>query len=115
MRFENFSVWQLSIEFTTEIYELTHSFPKNEIYGITSQLRRASSSIALNIAEGSGRTTDKEFSRFIDYSIGSTLECVSAFHICRNLEYIDAETFDLFYKKAELISKKLYAFKRRLK
>jgi four helix bundle protein len=108
-------MWQHSISFTTDIYKLTSSFPKHEIYGITNQLRRAGNSIVLNIAEGSGRTTDKEFSRFIDYSIGSALECVSAFHICRNLEYIDAETFDVFYKKAEIICKKLYAFKRRLK
>lgn len=115
MRFENFSVWQLSIGFATDIYKLSSTFPRHELYGITSQLRRSSTSISLNIAEGSGRTSDKEFSRYIDIAIGSCLESVSAFHICRNLEYINAESFDIFYKKAEVILKKLYAFKKKLR
>jgi four helix bundle protein len=115
MKFEKLDVWKLAISFSTDIYKLTSHFPSNELYGLTSQLRRASTSIALNIAEGSGRTTDLEFSRFIDISVGSTLECVSALHICLNLELISNEQFTSHYSTAENICKKLYSLKNYLK
>lgn len=115
MKFEKLEVWKLSIQFSTDIYKLTSSFPSNELYGLTSQLRRASTSISLNIAEGSGRTTDTEFARFLDISVGSALECVSALHICLNLQLISKEQFQTHYQSAETICKKLYSLKNYLK
>lgn len=64
-------VWKRSIEFVTLIYRLTGKFPKSEIYGITSQIRRSAISIPSNIAEGAGRTSKKEFSHFLSISRGS--------------------------------------------
>jgi four helix bundle protein len=64
-RFENLQVWQLAREFTKVIYEITKIFPKDELYCLTSQMRRASVSIVLNIAEGSDRKSDVEFIRFL--------------------------------------------------
>ena len=68
--YRKYEVWEIGHKLTKEIYLLTSKFPKEEIYGLTSQIRRASVSIPTNIAEGCGRLTDKEFGRFIDISIG---------------------------------------------
>ncbi len=113
-KFEKLRVWQDSIDFATEVYLFTSGFPKSELYSITQQLRRASQSIALNIAEGSGRTSDKEFCRFLDISIGSALECISAFHISKRLNFIDQEHFSTYYQRAEKICTQLYSLKRSL-
>ena len=69
--FKNIIAWQKGRELVKEVYLLTSKFPKEEIYGLVSQIRRACVSIPSNIAEGSARTTDKEFSRFLDIAIGS--------------------------------------------
>ncbi|WP_369409898.1 four helix bundle protein [Wocania arenilitoris] len=66
--FKKYDIWKLSHVFTLKIYELTNSFPKGEVYGIISQIRRASSSIPTNISEGSGRDSDAEFNRFFNNS-----------------------------------------------
>ena len=69
--FKKYDIWKLSHVFTLKTYELTKSFPKDEIYGLTSQLRRASSSIPTNISEGCGRDSDAEFNRFLTIALGS--------------------------------------------
>jgi four helix bundle protein len=72
--FKKYDIWQLSHEFTLKIYSNTSLFPKDELYGITSQLRRASSSIPTNISEGCGRNSDKEFNQFLNITLGSVSE-----------------------------------------
>jgi four helix bundle protein len=67
--FKNLKVWQKSHELTLEIYKVTASFPKEELFGLTSQIRRASSSISANIAEGCGRQSDADFARFLQIAI----------------------------------------------
>ena len=62
--FKNYEIWDLSHKFTLDIYQLTSTYPKEEIYGIMSQIRRASASIPTNISEGCGRDSDKEFNQF---------------------------------------------------
>lgn len=96
MHHKNLEAWKESINFVTEIYELTKKFPKEELWGLTSQIRRASVSIPSNIAEGCGRTSTKETSRFMDIAIGSIAEVETQLIIAQNLGYIDSE---------ELISK----------
>lgn len=64
--FQDLTVWQRAMELTEAVYSLTKTFPKDEIYGLTSQLRRASISIAINIAEGRGRATDRDFRQFLN-------------------------------------------------
>ena len=83
--FRNLLIWQKSMTLTTQIYQLTSTFPKEEIYGLTSQIRRCSVSIPSNIAEGYGRESDKEFLRFLNISIGSLFEMQTQLEIAKNI------------------------------
>jgi len=80
-------VWQKSINFVTRIYEETKSFPKEEIYGLVSQLRRAAVSIPSNIAEGAARNTDKEYARFLFIARASASEIETQLIIAENLNF----------------------------
>ncbi len=84
--FKELTVWQRSIELTTEIYRLTQAFPREEIFGLTSQLRRAAVSVASNIAEGHSRATKGEYVQFLGIARGSTAEVETQLTICRNLK-----------------------------
>ena len=79
--FEKLQVYQKAVDVIDRVYELTSAFPKEEIYGLTSQFRRATVSISLNIAEGSARSK-KDFRRFLDITHGSIFECVALLTIC---------------------------------
>ena len=114
-KFEELKVWQESVRFASEIYTLTKKFPKREEFGIISQLNRAAVSISLNIAEGEGRNSDADLSRFIQIAIGSLNEAVTILYISLEQKYIDKTEFDLFYKRCEDISKMLHAFRNYLK
>ena len=74
-------VWQKSMELTKKIYTITKDFPKEEVYGLTSQIRRSAVSIPSNIAEGKGRNSDKEFVRFLQISLGSLYELQTQFEL----------------------------------
>ena len=114
-KFEELKVWQESVRFASEIYTLTKKFPRREEFGIISQLNRAAVSISLNIAEGEGRNSDADLSRFIQIAIGSLNEAVTILYISLEQKYIDKTEFDLFYKRCENISKMLHAFRNYLK
>ncbi len=86
-------VWQKSMHFVTDVYQVTKTFPREEIYGLTSQLRRAAVSIPSNIAEGHGRDSKNEFHQFIGHSRGSLLEVETQLEIAHSLGYIDKPTF----------------------
>jgi four helix bundle protein len=87
-------VWQKSIVLVTEIYLLTKDFPKGELYGIISQIRRSSISVPSNIAEGAGRKSSKEFKQFLFIALGSLSELETQIMIAKNLKYIDQEKSD---------------------
>ena len=76
-KFERLKVWQRAIDFTSEINKLTKSFPREELYILTSQIKRAADSIALNVAEGSTGQTNAEFKQFVGYAIRSAIEVVA--------------------------------------
>ena len=82
------SVWQKSIDYTIEIYKSIENFPPSEKYGLSSQLKRAAVSIPSNIAEGASRNSDKEFLRFLYYSMGSLSEVETQLIIAKRLDYI---------------------------
>ena len=86
--FEKLDVWKLSREFTKIVYKISKSFPEEEKFGLTSQIRRASVSITSNIAEGSARITGKEQARFSEISYGSLLEVLNQLIVAVDLEYI---------------------------
>jgi four helix bundle protein len=87
--FKKYDIWQLSHAFTLRIYSSTSLFPKDEMYGITSQIRRASSSIPTNISEGCGRNSDKEFNQYLNIALGSASEKEYLIILSRDLNYID--------------------------
>lgn len=91
--FKELIVWQKSMVLVTNVYRETRPFPKEEIFGMTSQMRRAACSIPLNISEGAGRKTPADFSRFLDMARGSANELETQLIISRNLDYITAEKF----------------------
>ncbi len=92
--FRDLDVWKLGMEIVTEVYELTKSLPKEEAYGLVSQMRRAAISIASNIAEGFNRYHNKEYKQFLYIALGSCAELETQVEVCRLLAYIDQETRD---------------------
>lgn len=84
-------VWQMSIEFVTDIYQFVRQFPNEEKYGLSDQLRRASVSIPSNIAEGAARQSNKEFLQFLYIALGSCAEVETQLVIARNLNFGDTQ------------------------
>ncbi len=91
--FKELKVWQKAIDLVTETYLKSKDFPKEEINGITSQIRRSAISIPSNIAEGCGRKTSKDFSNFLGIALGSAFEFETQLIICKNLEFISENDF----------------------
>lgn len=91
---KDLKVWQKSIDMVVEIYRTTSSLPKEELYGLTSQIRRASVSIPSNIAEGYGRFSEKELVRFLFISLGSASEVETQLIICYRLDYLQEKEFN---------------------
>lgn len=106
-RFEKLDVWHRSIEFADLIYEVTREFPTEERYGLTSQMRRAAVSISSNIAEGSGRISDRDFARFLEFAYGSLMEVVSQSRIAQRQGLFDGDRCDEITNNAESLSRML--------
>lgn len=88
---KDLEVWQQSMRMVTSVYELTKEFPKEEMYGLTNQIRRAAVSVPSNIAEGAARHSRKEFIQFLYIALGSTMEVDTQIIISKNLGYLDNE------------------------
>ncbi|MDP2631742.1 MAG: four helix bundle protein [Candidatus Uhrbacteria bacterium] len=86
--FRDLSVWQKSMDLSVLIYKITDNFPKHEIYGLTSQMRRSSSAIPCNIAEGRMRGTRKEYARFVNIAFSSGVELETQIELARRLKYL---------------------------
>ncbi len=113
--FRKYSIWQLSHELTLKIYKSTERFPKDEIYGLTSQIRRASTSIPTNISEGCGREPDAEFNRFLSIALGSANEVEYLILLSSDLNYRDLSLRDDLHKSINTIKRKIYTLKQKLK
>lgn len=112
--FRNLKIYQRSIAFSVEIYTITSKFPKEEIYGLTSQTRRAVVSIALNIAEGSGNTSEKEFKRYLEIALRSTYEVMACLEIALRMGLCNRETFTLLSDEADEIAAMIVGFSKTL-
>jgi four helix bundle protein len=112
--FRELAVWQRAIELATLLYKITQQFPHDEIYGLTSQLRRAGVSVASNIAEGCGRATTGEYRNFVGIAGGSALEVQTQLVIARELGMGDAKQLAEAEHLAEEISKMLWAVRQKL-
>lgn len=114
-RFENLEIWKISRKFVVEIYKLTEKFPSDERFGLTSQLRRAAISIALNIAEGSDRKSDIDFKRFLRISLGSIEETITGLYIALDLKFIVQKDFNNIYELSGVLVSKIKALTQKLK
>ena len=104
---KDLDVWKRSIEFVKVIYMLTSSFPKEEMYGLTNQIRRAAVSISANIVEGAGRNHKAEFKQFLYISLGSQSELETEIIIAKELGYIDNNIFEQIENDLIIIGKML--------
>ncbi|HKJ40740.1 MAG TPA: four helix bundle protein [Sunxiuqinia sp.] len=108
--YRDIKVWQKAMPFVTKIYKSTGLFPKEEIYGLTSQIRRSAVSIPSNIAEGFGRRSSNEFKRFLQIAMGSLFELQTQLEISKNLEFLDDSAFDDLFQDSREIERMLSAF-----
>ncbi len=113
-KFEKLVIWQKAMEMGEDIHRLTRRFPKEEIYNLSSQIRRAVDSIALNISEGSIEQSGAEFKRFVGYSIRSLAEVVTCLHKAQRREYISEDEFNFSYESAYNLMNMMVAFKNKI-
>ncbi|WP_126650875.1 four helix bundle protein [Chryseobacterium aureum] len=114
-KFEKLIIWQKSMEFGEIIFNLSQDFPKNETFNLTSQIRRASDSIALNISEGSILQSKLEFKKFLGYSIRSLAETVTCLYKAKNRKYITEEKFNEIYNESYSLMNQIIAFRNQIK
>ncbi len=113
--FRQLAIWQRSHQLTLEIYKLTRTFPSDERYGLTSQLRRSMASVPANIAEGCGRDTEMELKRFLDIAHGSASEADYHLHLATDLLYLSPEVCRPLAKELSELKRMIGAFSRKLK
>lgn len=105
--YKNFQVWQKSHQLTLDVYKVVRNFPKEEMFGLTSQMKRASSSIPMNIAEGCGRNSNRDFARFLIISFGSANELEYQIILSIDLNFISFEQGQILLIQIEEIKKML--------
>lgn len=109
-KFKELEVWSLGKELAIEIYKLTEIMPKEEVYGLTSQMRRAGISIPSNVAEGCSRSSNKEFVRFLEISMGSAFELETQLIISQELSYLNNKDVDDINEKINRLQMKTNSF-----
>lgn len=112
--YKRYDTWKIAHELVKEIYIVSESFPKSELFGLTSQIRRSSVSIPTNIAEGCGRFTDKEFARFLEISLGSTNETEYLLLLSCDLGFTTEDKLSSLNPKLNLIRQKLIQLRKKL-
>jgi four helix bundle protein len=113
--FRKLSVWEKSHALTLVTYKSTSSYPKEELYGLTSQMRRSASSIPSNIAEGCGRNTQPQFARFLNIAFGSASELEYQIILSADLGFISNETSNKLIKKVTEIKRMLFSLMQKVK
>ena len=114
-KFESLVVWQKALDLSFVVSEITREFPKEEMYVLSSQIKRAADSVSLNIAEGSTGQTNLEYKRFLSKALRSNIEVVGCIFIAQKRNIIKQEKFDLVYKKCEEILSMIIALRNSLK
>ncbi|HMG16455.1 MAG TPA: four helix bundle protein [Saprospiraceae bacterium] len=108
--FEKLEIWQLSIDFSVEIYNVTIDFPSEEKFGVTNQIRRASNSVSANIAEGSSRLGNKERARFYQIAYSSLMEVLSFLILSNRLNFLSTSSFTDLRIRLEELSNKINSY-----
>lgn len=114
-RFEKLTVWQSARRLSGEIYAVTQSFPKEEMFGLTSQIRRAAVSIVANIAEGSGRNSDADFAHFLEIAYGSSMELAALLYVAGDAGRLPIDARDVLLGLVGEVSAQLTALNRSLR
>ncbi|GAA0881130.1 four helix bundle protein [Algoriphagus jejuensis] len=114
-KFEKLIIWQKAMDLAEEIQELSKKFSNEEVYNLTSQIRRAADSIALNIAEGSIGQTNPEQGRFIGYALRSLAEVVTCLYKAKRRKYIEDSEFDKLYSECFNLLNMIIGFKKSIK
>lgn len=114
-RFEKLEIWHESVAYGKAIYKISEKLPSNEQFGLKPQIKRAALSISSNIAEGSGSASPRDFSRFLDIAIKSTIETVSQLIFGKEMNYFKDKDISLLYEQAEVLIKRIQSFKKSLK
>ena len=113
-RFEKLEVWHDARAINRVIYSLTRKFPRHEVFAMTSQIRRATISISSNIAEDSGRNSDKDFAHFLEQAYGSLMETASIFYLALDEGYVSEADLDLLFDALEKLAKRIASLNRSL-
>ncbi|WP_425392602.1 four helix bundle protein [Ekhidna sp.] len=113
-KFEKLRIWNDSMDLAENIHQSSSKFPKDEMYNLISQIRRASDSIALNISEGAILQSNPEYRRFLGYSIRSIAEVVTCLHKAHRRKYLDKEEFNCFYKRCFDLMNMTIAFRKKI-
>ena len=113
--FHKLGIWQRSHQLTLDVYKVSKSFPKDELFGLTSQIRRVASSIPTNIAEGCGRASNKDYAHFLQIAIGSASEVEYELLLAHDLEYINDEAFNKLTSETIAIRKMIIKYQSELK
>lgn len=112
--YKDLKIWQKSVDLAVRVYEITKDFPKEEVYGLTSQMRRSAVSISSNIVEGAGRNSKKEFNNFLGISNGSSCELETQMIIAQRTNLIDQSVLMSVQQQIEEIQKMNWSLKRSL-
>lgn len=113
-KFEKLEVWQKALELSMDVDKLTKCFPREELYILTSQMKRAMDSVVLNIAEGSTGQSNAEFKQFLGYAIRSAIEVISCLYIGRKREIVKEDGFSGLYSRIEVVVCMLQALRKKL-
>jgi len=113
-KFEKLIIWQKAMDFGEEINTIAYSFPQTELYNLSSQIRRAADSIALNISESSIEQTPPDFKRFMSYAIRSLAEVVTCLHKAKRRNYISEKVFKSHYEFAFNLINMMIAFRNKI-
>lgn len=109
-KFEKLEVWKISLALATEIHYMAQTFPKDELFSLTHQIKKAADSVTLNIAEGSTGQSNPEQKQFLRYANRSAIEVIGCLYLAKNRKYINEELFQKFYIDYENLIIKIQAF-----
>ncbi len=114
-KFERLKVWEKAVDLSKEISDLVKTFPKDELYVLSSQIKRASDSISLNIAEGSTGQSNLEFKKFLGYALRSAIEVVGCLYLAKKRNLVSQNAFDFFYIKLTDLIRGIQALRNSIK
>jgi four helix bundle protein len=114
-KFEKLIVWQKAVDLASDVHELTKSFPKDELFILSAQIKRAADSVSLNIAEGSTGQSNAEFNKFLGYALRSNVEVVGCLYLAKKRNMIEALNFSKIYAQCEEILVMLNGLRNSLK